>query len=106
MNCSRNSETKKEQPYPAIPFVDWAFQQGRQSGLEKDLTQRGIMVFGLGFAATPTDALNVKNWLNGFEQGLQEASRAAVPSSSLWPAYTQRHKSLRVHFMCQSVILV
>jgi hypothetical protein len=86
MNCSSNSEARKEQPYPAIPFVNWAFQQGRQSGLEKDLTQRGIMAFGLGFAATPTDALNVKNWLNGFEQRLQEASPATVPSSPLWPA--------------------
>ncbi len=86
MNCSSNSEARKEQPYPAIPFVNWAFQQGRQSGLEKDLTQRGIMALGLGFAATPTDALNVKNWLNGFEQRLQEASPATVPSSPLWPA--------------------
>lgn len=60
-------------PYPNITRVDWAFEQGFQSGLKNDLAERGTMRFCIGFAATSTDELNAKNWLNGFAAGQEQA---------------------------------
>jgi hypothetical protein len=70
----RNMSPTKEktEPFPGIAKVEWAFVDGRQYGLKGATATRGLMRLGLSFAATPIDGLNTKNWLNGFESGMQE----------------------------------
>jgi hypothetical protein len=85
------NHTPAPQPYPTVALVEWAFQQGRAVGNRGDTTAQGLMRFGLACAATPTDALNVKNWLNGYAYG--ETERTNNQSQLKHPGY--QHAGLR-----------
>jgi hypothetical protein len=59
----------------------WAYQEGHSEGMKGNTTKRGIMAFGLGFAAARQDAYNTKLWLAGFDAGAEEKGRAPAPPS-------------------------
>jgi hypothetical protein len=61
-----------------IDTTHWAFVQGKNAGLAGNTTERGIMAFGLGFAADAATTLNTGLWLAGFDAGALEklATRA------------------------------
>lgn len=48
---------------------NWAVEDGKKHGLDGDTAYRGLMILGLSCAATGTDALNTRAWLEGFRLG-------------------------------------
>jgi hypothetical protein len=81
---TQEPKTKTQEPHPQVQFIPWAFARGKEAGLKEDRTRRGLMYFGLGCAAAAVDALNTKNWLNGFAIGLR-----ARPTAVGHPTFLQ-----------------
>ena len=64
----------------------WAFAQGKVVGLTKNTLQRGLMAFGLSCAGDCASVTNTKQWLAGFDEGIEQAAiNEKLNKESYWP---------------------
>lgn len=77
-------------PTLGLPTVDkshWAYVQGKTAGVAGNTTERGLMAFGLGCAASRVDARNTRLWLAGFDDGVAAEIEARAEARARPNAY-------------------
>jgi hypothetical protein len=60
------------------------YQQGFDAGLAKNTTRRGLMAFGLAFAADNESRANTNQWLEGYKAGEAKANEPRPKSNPTW----------------------